>query len=344
MPFNPDAPAMAGSGVFGLPFTREESRIVLLPVPFEATTSYGGGTAAGPEAICRASGQVDLYDRQFGRIYERGIFMEPVSKTIAKLSASTRELALPIVEKGGAEEGDAKAIARIDAAGDELNAWVHQETAKILSEGRVPGLVGGDHSTPFGAIQACAEHAASLGQPLGILHIDAHMDLREAFEGFRWSHASIMYNVVTKIPQVSRLVQVGIRDFGEGEFDLTIEEGKRITAHFDTDWAEEMADGTPFVDLAKRALADLPKVVYVSFDIDGLDPSLCPHTGTPVPGGLGFNQATLLLKMLKDSGRTVIGFDLVEVCPGPNAGEEGGEPEWDANVGARMLYKLCGVV
>src|SRR5690606_20415349 len=104
--------------------------------------------------------------------------------------------------------------------------------------------------------------------------------------------------------------------------DLTIEEGKRITAHFDTDWAEEMADGTPFVDLAKRALADLPKVVYVSFDIDGLDPSLCPHTGTPVPGGLGFNQATLLLKMLKDSGRTVIGFDLVEVCPGPNAGEE----------------------
>jgi agmatinase len=88
----------------------------------------------------------------------------------------------------------------------------------------------------------------------------------------------------------------------------------------------------------REALAPLPSHVYVSFDIDALDPSLCPHTGTPVPGGLGFNQAAIVLQALADSGRRVVGFDLVEVCPGPTEAE----PEWDANVGARVLYKLCG--
>lgn len=341
--FDPNAPAQTGSGIFGLPHTRREARVVLLPVPFDATTSYGGGTSAGPGAIVAASMQVDLYDRQFGRVYERGIWMEPVNASIVELSREARRLAVPVIEKGGAGPEDAQTVSKVDAAGEELNAWVHSETAKVLAEGRVPGLVGGDHSTPFGAIRACAEHAAAKGESLGILHVDAHMDLREAFEGFRWSHASIMYNVMSQIPEVSRLIQVGIRDFGEGELDVTIEQGKRITAHYDSDWAEEMAGGTPFMDLAARAIAELPKLVYISFDIDGLDPSLCPHTGTPVPGGLSFNQAVLLLKALKDSGRTVVGFDLVEVCPGPGAGE-GGVPEWDANVGARMLYKLCGVV
>ncbi len=102
-----------------------------------------------------------------------------------------------------------------------------------------------------------------------------------------------------------------------------------------------MLNGHKYSDLCKRALEPLPSHVYVSFDIDGLDPSMCPHTGTPVPGGLSFAQACLLLEALKESGRTVVGFDLVEVTPGPRAGSS--EPEWDANVGARVLYKLCGV-
>jgi agmatinase len=145
-----------------------------------------------------------------------------------------------------------------------------------------------------------------------------------------------MFNVLKTVARVTRLVQVGIRDFGEGEMDFGIEQGQRVHSFFDDQWAEEMAGGTPFLELAKRAVALLPESVYVSFDIDGLDPSLCPHTGTPVPGGLSFNQATLLLEALKQSGKRVIGFDLVEVCPGV-------VDEWDANVGARVLYKLCGV-
>ncbi len=331
MKFDPDAAGQPGSGIFGLPHTRADSRIVLLPVPFDATTSYGNGTAAGPSAIYDASMQVDLYDRRLGRIYERGIFMEPESEKIAALSASARRLAAPIIEQGGAGEGDSAAVSKVDAAGEQVNAFTYEHTKRVLAEGKVPGLVGGDHSTPLGAIRACAEKAGSLG----ILHIDAHMDFRDAYEGFAFSHASIMHNVLKSIQQVTRLVQVGIRDFGEGEMDFGIEQGKRVHTFYDDQWAEALAGGTTFIELARAAVALLPEQVYISFDIDALDPSLCPHTGTPVPGGMSFNQATLLLDALKQSGKKLVGFDLVEVCPG--------DDEWDANVGARVLYKLCGM-
>jgi agmatinase len=336
MAFDPDAAGQADAGIFGIPSTREQARIILLPVPFDATTSYGHGTAAGPAAIYDASMQVDLYDRRFGRVYERGIFMEPESERIASLSASARKLAAPIIGAGGAGDGDAAAVAKVDAAGEEVNAFTYEHTRRVLAEGKVPGLVGGDHSTPLGAIRACAEHAAGPGG-LGILHIDAHMDLRKAYEGFAYSHASIMHNVLKSVSGVTRLVQVGIRDFSEGEMDHAIEQGQRVHTHYDDRWAEEMAGGTAFADLAQQAVAQLPEQIYISFDIDGLDPGLCPHTGTPVPGGLSFNQATLLLDAVKKAGKKVVGFDLVEVCPDPEGGE------WDANVGARVLYKLCGL-
>jgi agmatinase len=337
MPFDPDAAGKPGSGMFGLPHSRDEAAIVLLGVPFDATTSYGHGTAEGPAAILQASMQVDLYDRKYGRVYERGIYLEPLSEEIREASRAARAAALPIIERGGAEAGDHAAIARVDGAGDLVNQFTYSHTRAVLEEGKLPGLIGGDHSTPFGAIRACAEYTAARGSKLGILHIDAHMDYRDAYEGFRWSHASIMYNVLTRIPQVGSIVQVGIRDFGEGELDFGIEQGKRSVTCFDLDWAERLEAGEVFLDLAREAVSHLPEEVYISFDIDALDPSLCPHTGTPVPGGLGFNQAMLLLDAVRRAGKRIVGFDLVEVSPGPDG------DEWDANVGARLLYKLCGV-
>lgn len=339
MGFDPDAAAAPGSGVFGLPHVRAEAAVVLIPVPWDATTSYGHGTAKGPEAIRAASTQVDLYDRRFGRVYERGIFMEPVNERIAALSARMRALSGPLIARGGAAAADAPDVERIDAAGDEVNAWVRDGVNRVLHDGRTPGLVGGEHAVSFGAIQACAEHFG----PIGVLQVDAHMDLRERFEGFEWSHASIIHNVITRLPRVARIVQVGIRDFGEGEMDRGIEVGDRVVTFYDDQWHDAMDAGTPFADLASRAIAALPERVYVTFDIDGLDPSLCPHTGTPVPGGLSFHQASQLLWTLRESGRRVVGFDLVEVAPGPSAPPEGDEPEWDANVGARVLYKLCAL-
>jgi agmatinase len=338
--FDPDAAAQPGSGIFGLPFDRDESGIVLVPVPFGATTSYGGHTALGPQAIFDASMQVDLFDHQFGRVYERGISMEPIPRSLLALSRKTRALAKPIIARGGATKRDARAVAEIDAAGEQVNAWTYQAAAGILAEGKTPGLVGGDHSTPFGFIRACAEHAASLKRSdgLGILQIDAHMDFRDAFEGFTWSHASIMFNVLTRIPEVSRLVQVGIRDYGEGERDFGRSQKKRAITHFDFDLAARLDDREKWAAICDEIVDPLPDYVYISFDIDGLDPSLCPNTGTPVGGGLSFNRACVLIETLARSGRTLIGFDLNEVSPSAVAGE----PEWDANVGARMLYKLCG--
>ena len=342
MPFDPDAAGKPGSGIFGLTCTREESRIILTPVPFDATTSYGGGASAGPDAIRAASMQVDLYDLRLGRVYEPGIFMDDPDPRIAEASRRARALAAPIIEKGGADDSDAAALAEIDAAGALVNEITYQRTLAVLRAGKVPGLVGGDHSTPLGAIRACAEHAG----PLGILHLDAHLDLRHAFEGMAWSHASIMHNVLRSVPRVVHMTQIGIRDFSEGELAAAKAAGDRVAIHFDQDWADAVARGAKYLDLVRAAFKPLPPKVYVSFDIDALDPSLCPHTGTPVPGGFSFAQAALILHELAASGRQVVGFDLVEVCPGPTAPGETAvpqEPEWDANVGARILYKLCGV-
>lgn len=344
MPFDPDAAAQPGSGIFGLPFTREEAGIVLVPVPFDATTSYGGGTSAGPEAILNASMQVDLLDHQFGRTYETGIFMQEIPSRVLAMSKKARRLAKPIVERGGAGPKDAKSVRAVNAACEEVIEHTFGAAQSILAEGKTPGLVGGDHSTPLGFIRACAEHAAGLkgSKGLGILQIDAHMDFRDAFEGFAYSHASIMHNVLTRVPEVTRLVQVGIRDYGEGERDFGRDQKKRVVTHFDYDWSTRLDAGEKWLKLCDEAIAPLPNHVYVSFDIDGLDPSMCPHTGTPVAGGLSFNRACTLLERLARSGRTMIGFDLNEVSPG--VAPRAGEPELDANVGARMLYKLCGVV
>lgn len=326
--FDPNAAASADSGIFGLPHGEAEAGIVLVPVPFAATVSYGGGAERGPEAILAASRQVDLYDLQFGRVYERGIHLRAADPALSVAHAAARPLAERVIAgESSAIEADLAAIA---AAGECVNSSVYRAAAAILRAGKVPGIVGGDHSVPFGAIRAVAEHHPELG----ILHFDAHADLRDAYEGFRWSHASIMHNVLHDIPGVSRLVQVGIRDFCEQEF-LAIQAAEgRVVTHFDAEWQRRRLCGATFDTLAQEAVAALPRNVYVSFDIDGLDPALCPNTGTPVPGGLSFAEAVHVLTAVVESGRRVVGFDLVEVAPG--------DGEWDANVGARLLYKLCG--
>ncbi|MFT3687190.1 MAG: agmatinase family protein [Phycisphaerales bacterium] len=343
--FDPNAAASPDAGIFGLTFARDDAGIVLLPVRFDATTSYGGGASAGPEAIFDASMQVDLLDHHFGLVYEAGLHMSEAPEWVAEISKRARGQAEGIIAKGGADESDAALIKEIDAAGDKINAWTYEQTAAVLKDGKVPGLIGGDHSTPYGAIRACAEHVAALAKKgdkdaalgLGILHIDAHWDLRESFEGFKWSHASIMRNVMEEISGVTRLVSVGIRDYCPEEKDFADSSSGRVRTYFDADVHAKLDDGVKWSDLCAKIVADLPPCVYVSFDIDGLDPSLCPGTGTPVPGGLSFSRAASLLAAVKSAGKRVIGFDLVEVCPVSD------ESEWDANVGARVLYKMCGM-
>ena len=333
IPFDPDAAALPGSGIFGLPSTPEESAVIVLPVPFDATTSYGGGAANAPEAILAASHQVDLFDLQTGKPYEAGIAMLPIPPHIKKLNTRARKLARPVIAAGGPQGKRPLMLAADDVnkIGDQVNAWVFAQTRSALADGKIVMMLGGDHSVPFGAIKAYQEHFPDMG----ILHIDAHCDLREAYEGFTWSHASIFHNVMTRL-NVKRLVQVSIRDLSADENESVQKHGSRIALFSDHKLQGLLFRGSSWKQICERVVAELPEQAYLSVDIDGLDPSLCPHTGTPVPGGLSFPQFTELLATVARSGRTIVGGDLCEVCPGP-AGDE-----WDANVGARVLYKMVG--
>lgn len=333
-PFDPDA-AAAGDGVYGLPHSPEEAEVVLVPVPWEATVSYGAGTADGPAAILRASRQVDLLDRETGRPYERGIAMLPVSGELRAQSEAARRIAGRVIEAGGAERDPSLAAeaARVDALCEGMNAWVEGIAGDWLERGKLVGVVGGDHSVPFGLIRAAAERNPGMG----ILHLDAHADLRHAYEGFTWSHASIMHNVVERVPGVARLVQVGVRDYANREEELIRGSAGRIRTFFDPDLKLRQMGGEPWMRIARGIVNELPEAVYLSFDVDGLDPTLCPHTGTPVPGGLSFPEAVALVRLVVESERRIVGFDLCETAPGPE-----GSGEWDANVAARLLYKMIG--
>lgn len=331
--FNPNAAAPADSGIFGLPFDEASAALVYIPVPWEATTSYGGGTSEGPVAILEASHQVDLFDIDVLKPYEAGLFMRDESDEVREWNAEAKGLAQEIIEVGGDIAGQPKleqALARVNDYGAKVNEWVRQQTESVLRAGKIAAVVGGDHSVPFGAFEAIGKSGS-----FGILHFDAHSDTRKAYEGFTWSHASIMYNALKKIPAIEKLVQVGIRDFCEEEWDYCQSQGKRVKIFFDRDLADKKFSGQAWNKIADQIVENLPQNVWVSFDIDGLDPVLCPHTGTPVPGGLSFHEANAVLAALVRSGRKIVGFDLNEVAPHPE-----GQDEWDANVGARLLYKL----
>jgi agmatinase len=313
--FDPDAAAPENSGIYGLPFTPDESRVVIVPVPFEATTSYGGGTSRGPKAVLEASKQVDLFDHETGKPYQSGIAMLEIPKKIVSWNEKAKK---------------SRSKKRVNEYSERMNEWVYAHTRVLLDAGKMPVVLGGDHSVPFGAMRAYSETYPGLG----ILHLDAHADLREAYGGFTWSHASIFHNVVTKLHGVGRLVQVGIRDLGMKENELIARSNGRIATFFDPDIAMRREHGTPFAEIADEIVAALPDDVYLSWDIDGLDPTLCPGTGTPVPGGLSWNDAIGLLRAIRRAKKRIVGLDLCEVAPG--------ETEWDANVGARLLYKMIG--
>ena len=341
--FDPDAPITNGK-LFGLPHTRNEAQVVVVGVPFDATSSNGVGSSAGPAAIRAASAQTDLFDRRFGAVWQRGVHMLEIEDEIVRLTADTRKLTAPIIEKGGPGEHDCAAIDRIDKACERVEAFVHDHVRSILDEDKIPAVLGGEHSVSLGAIRACAEARG----PIGVLQIDAHMDLRESYLGMRYSHASVMYNVMTSLPMVTKLWLVGVRDYCEGESvlvdQLNRESPGRVEVFYDDDIADHLAEGESWSTLCRRIVTALPERVYVTVDIDGLDPSLCPNTGTPVPGGLSWAQLSLLFDELHRSRSRVVGFDLVEVSPGDDdSGGSGGRGgEWDANVGARVLYRMCG--
>lgn len=336
--FDPSQPGLADGTIFGLPFSADQSEIIIIPVPWEVTVSYGSGASEGPEAVLDASFQVDLNHQEFSQLWKLGIYLDEIPQTWKSNSDQYKTLAQPIIE--ALENGeDISKIPVLQSDLDSINKVcrdLHNEVKeKVLhwmNQGKKVVLLGGDHSTPLGYYEALAtKHDA-----FGILHLDAHMDLRMAYEGFTYSHASIMYNAL-QIPQISKIVQVGIRDFCEQEVDVVNKQNGRVLVNTDSDLKKETFEGITWEQQCESIIASLPQKVCISFDIDGMYSWYSPNTGTPVPGGFSFEQATYLFNKLAASGKEIIGFDLVEVAPGE-------ANDWDGNVGARMLFHMCGVL
>jgi agmatinase len=329
--FDPSSIAVDNGNIYALPFTEDTASVIIIPVPWEVTVSYRTGTARGPEALRAASLQVDLYDEEMGDVWRHGIYMPPHAEDIYTASQVQRKIAADIIEhlaRGDLQEQFAGLYAGIERQFDILYARLEAGVLGYLQRSKIVGIAGGDHSVSLGALRAYARHFESFG----ILHIDAHADLRDSYEGFVYSHASIMYNALA-VPQVARIVQVGIRDYCSTEVQLIEASKGRVKLFSDAALKDAQFGGRTWSELCDEIIACLPELIYISFDIDGLDPALCPGTGTPVPGGLSFQEAVFLLNKITHSGRKIIGFDLVEVA--------GDGDSWDAIVGARLLYKLC---
>ncbi|HMP91458.1 MAG TPA: agmatinase family protein [Phnomibacter sp.] len=326
------------NNIFGLPFKQEDARVILLPVPWEVTVSYGAGTSRACEHIFKASIQIDIFDADTPDAWKQGIYMMPADKKVLLKSDYLRkeaELYIDFISKGADVNTNrfmCKSLKDINEGSTFLNDWVYQQCKELLQQGKLVGLIGGDHAVPLGYWKAQAEKHGSFG----ILQIDAHCDLRQAYEGFTYSHASIAWNGLEEIPELERLVQVGIRDYSQSEWDYICQSNYRVITYFDHDLKARQYEGETWKQICNDIINHLPQKVHVSFDIDGLDPKLCPNTGTPVHGGFEAEQINYLLRQMIRSGRQMIGFDLVEVGVGEN--------DWDANVGARELWKLCNLL
>ena len=261
----------------------EEARFRVIPVPLERTVSYGAGTAKGPEAIIAASNELERLCNG-AEPCARGIFTE----------------------------------APLDCSGPmpDVMARLAARTAAAVKAGRIPVTLGGEHSLSYGAVMGVAQ---ALGKPVGLVQIDAHADLRVAYQGEPHSHASVMHLLAE---EGVRLAQFGVRALCQHEVDSRARNGV-----FFRDAEDLVTNALHAIDLPD----DFPEHVYVSFDVDGLDPSIMPATGTPVPGGLGYYQALHLVEhSLK--GRKCVGFDVVELAPDGNTA-------WDFTT-AQIVYRL----
>lgn len=334
--FDPSQVAIKNGAYFCFDGTAAEADFVFFSIPWDVTTSYRPGTRLGPNHVLDASAQVDLYSPDLKNVWELKLGTLDYSTHWDATSLRMREKAaryIEFLENGGDPSHSAPMAAllsEVNAEGEKLHAWAYETAKTWIQKGKTLLTVGGDHSVSLGPIKAYSEKYPNLS----VLHFDAHADLRVAYEGFTHSHASIMDHVM-RLPGVARLVQVGIRDVSQVEIER-IQSDKKVKTYFDWDVKKRMYSGEAFSKIADEMISHLGPTVYISFDIDGLDPKLCPHTGTPVPGGLEFEQATYLIHKIVDSGRKLVGADLVEVAPNPANSDD----QWNGNVGARILFQM----
>ena len=299
--------------LFGRSPSYKNAGLVVLAVPWAPTASNGRGAENGPLIATLCSSNMDVYSQELGGLLNTGIFLdEEAMCSLFPSSLSTREKALPTLklEEGAGDHPPNPNLNAINQACNNMVKWVYDKCALFYQDGKKAAVLGGDHSTSEGLLLYLSEKWKG---NFGILHIDAHADLREHYQGFTHSHASIMYNVLHFPHPPQALVQVGIRDYCKEEY-LRIKNASNIKTFFDWDLKEALFKGQSWDHVTKKIFSFLPEKVYISLDVDGLSAHIFPHTGTPVPGGLSFEQVNYLLTCLAHSSKhRIIGFDLVEI-------------------------------
>ena len=270
------------------PAAPENALFHIIPAPLEQTVTYGTGAARGPAAILEASQQLEAWDG-YSCPGALGIHTAVTADCAGSVEAALQHIA--------------------------------QSAREALAHNALPVLLGGEHSATLGVLRALAEHHGHFG----IVHIDAHADLRAHYQGSIYSHASVMRRATEDLGL--RLAQFGVRDMCLEE----VRARRDFNVHF-LDAPELARAGLPATPLP----GDFPATIYISFDVDGLDPSLMPATGTPVPGGLDWYEALEIVTRCV-SGRRALGFDVMELAPVPGLHA----PNYAA---ARLVYHIMGIL
>lgn len=298
-----EAEVKANPEVFGRAVPWEAAELVLIAVPWEGGVSFRKGTAQAPELIRHVSEQIDYYRSECPLLEKSGIAWQAPTYSFP-------------------HEGSPDEIYEAHVL-----PYVRAAVADALSGKKHFGVVGGDHSVPLGA------HHALQSEAYGVLHLDAHADLRMSYAGQRYSHATILYHI-TQLPAVEKIVAVGIRDWASEEASYARSLHPRVMVYEMRRLAQASFRGRPWAETVSEIVSLLPPRVYVSIDVDVLDLGHAPHTGTPIPGGLRYEELFFLLEAIPRSGRQLIGFDVCET----------GGAELDAVVSAHLIYRLCGLL
>ncbi len=318
------------ASIFGLPVTYEESRLLLLAVPWDLTCSFRTGTSEAPRKIYDMSFQIDLYDRDYPEEWKKGIFYDDA---LSDRLVSTTQKYFPWLEEHRKKLYYGKTDLELIKEINRINAVVFEEIQRKIREhhdrNKKIGIIGGEHSVTYNAVKVLAETC----EEFSIVQIDAHADLREAYEGLEFSHASVMFNLLRDVPAVKKIINLGLRDYSHCEAER-IKTDKRLFAPDFLTLRGAQFQGKTWQKIIEDFLSEIPtEHIYISFDIDGLDVPFCSGTGTPVPGGLTFAEAEFFLKSLVKAGKKIIGFDLVETASSDNN-------ELNYIVATHLLYKL----
>lgn len=336
--FDPNGVIPDNGNYFGMPLEPEQAALVLISAPWDTTVSMRAGSSYAPDAIIEASRRIDFYEPLAPNSWRKGIATLPVDYSIQDLSHRMRseaERVIKVHENMGSTAFDhlvyERSLRRVNEASAEVNANIYAQARQWLMKDKIVGLVGGDQSTAYSLIRAAGERHSSIG----ILHIDSSCDLKPAHQGFEHSHSSVMYNVLRDVPEVKKLVSVGVRSFSPAEWERA-ESDERIQLYTGQSLFNERFEGVNWSDTCQRIVDDLPEKVYLSFDIDGLTIECSPNTGSIISGGLRFPEVVYLINRVVESGRHIIGFDLTEVVPAIDC-------KTDATIAARLLFNICSL-